>query len=100
MVSPYDYRTEEIRKKILGNKKSYISNKYYKSAEGDFYYYINTKGYYHIITPRKVKFNGNFFYEIVDYLLTKDNMLKEISNYGNFDNIKDLVKTIETDLSK
>lgn len=42
----------------------------------------------------------DFFYEIVDYLLTKDNMLKEISNYGNFDNIKDLVKTIETDLNK
>ena len=99
MVSPYDYRTEETRKKILGDRKSYIPNKYYKPAEGKFYFYINTKGYYHIIIPNKVNVNGKFaYYQIVDYLLTKDNMLKECSRYGKYNNIEDLAKAIETDL--
>ena len=66
-----------------------------------FYFYINTKGYYHIIIPSKVNFNGKFaYYQIVDYLLTKDNMLKECSRYGKYNNIEDLAKAIETDLEK
>ena len=40
---PYDYRTEKTRDRIYGDRMSYYPNKYYKSAEGNFYYYINTK---------------------------------------------------------
>lgn len=62
---------------------------------------INTKGYYHIIIPSKVNINGKFaYYQIIDYLLTKDNMLKECSRYGKYNNIEDLAKAMETDLER
>ena len=43
MKSPYDQRTDKTRDRIRGNRKSYYPNKHYRSAEGNFYYYINTK---------------------------------------------------------
>lgn len=88
-------------KRFWGDRKSYIPNKYYKPAEGNFCFYINTKGYYHIIIPSKVNINGKFaYYQIIDYLLTKDNMLKECSRYGKYNNIEDLAKAMETDLER
>ena len=56
MKSPYDSRTEETRDRIMGDRRSYIPNRYYKSAEGGFWFYINTKGYYHIIKPCRTFF--------------------------------------------
>lgn len=100
MLAPYDKRTEETRKRIKGDRKSYIPNKYYKSVEGEFYYYINTKGYYHIIKPCRVKVDGKFsHYEITDYLLTKDNMLRESSQYGYYNTVEDVISAIEENLA-
>lgn len=83
MLSPYDERTEETRSRIFGNKNSYIPNKKYRASEYEFWYYINTKGYFHILLPHKIKYNDKFsHFEIVDYLLTKDNTLKETKSYG------------------
>ena len=96
MLSPYDIRTEETRNRIFGERESYIPNKIYKSAEGDFYFYINTKGYFHILKPCRIKYNGNFsHYEIADYLLTKENSLREISNRGFFKTKENCMQAIE-----
>lgn len=96
MISPYDYRTEETRNRIFGDRKSFVPNQYYKSAEGDFYFYINTKGYYHIVKPCKINYNGQFsHYEIRDCLLTKDGNLKEVSSRGYYGKREDVIKAIE-----
>ena len=100
MLAPYDKRTEETRNNIKGDRKSYIPNKYYKSAKGNFYYFINTKGYYHIIKPCRMRLDGEIsHYEIVDYLLTKDNMLRESSSYGYYNTKDDVIKAIEENLA-
>ena len=98
---PYDYRTEKTRDRIMGDRMSYYPNKYYKSSEGNFYYYINTKGYYHILKPRKVNFDGEFsHYEIVDYLLRKDNTIYEVVSFGYFKTKDELMELIKTNLGE
>ena len=100
MLSPYDKRTEETRDKMMGGRRSYQPNKYYKSAVGEFYFYINTKGYYHIVRPCRIKYNGEIsHYEIRDLLLTKDNMLKEVSCGGYYKTGEDVIKAIEENLA-
>lgn len=96
MVSPYDDRTAETRNRIFGDRISYVPNKRYKSAEGNFYFYINTKGYYHIVKPCKINYDGQFsHYEISDSLLTRDGTLKEVSCRGCFETRDDAVRAIE-----
>lgn len=98
---PYDYRTKKTRDRIYGDRMSYYPNKYYKSAEGNFYYYINTKGYYHILRIRKVNLDGEFsHYEIVDYLLKKDDTLHEVKSFGYFKTKDELMELIKTNLGE
>ena len=105
MLSPYDSRTVVTRNRILGEDRqmyfSYHPNKYYRSAEGgNFYFYINTKGFYHIVRPCKIKYDGEFsHYEIVDYLLKKDDTLKETKCCGNYKTKEDCIAKIEENLT-
>lgn len=101
MLSPYDNRTEETRNKLMGNRVTYSPNQYYKSAEGNVVFYINTKGYYHIVAPCKVNVNGVFSHYVVkDSLLTKDNMLKEVSSYGYYRTIEEVSEAILSNVTK
>lgn len=96
MLAPYDIRTEETRDRILGDRRSYIPNKVYKSAEGEFYFYINTKGYFHILRPCRIKYDGEFsHYEITDSLLTKENTLREVSSRGFYKTREECIQAIE-----
>lgn len=100
MLSYYDSRTAETRNKMMGSRTSYQPNKYYKSAQGDFYYYINSRGYYHIIKPIKIRYNGIIHhYEIKDYLLTEDNFLKVHGFFGCFKNAEEVIRAIEENLA-
>lgn len=104
MISPYSNKTEDTRNRILGKDRqeyfSYYPNKYYKSAEGNFYFYINTKGFYHIVRPCKIKYNGEFsHYEIVDYLLTKDDTLKEMGSCGLYKTKEECIAKIEENIA-
>lgn len=101
MNSPYDVRTENTRNRIMGKRRSYYENKYYKSAEGNFYFYINRKGYYHIIKPCKIKYNGEFsHYEICDYLLTLEDTIKETKCGGYYATKEDCIASIEQNMAK
>ena len=101
MLSPYDIRTEETRDRIMGERRSWYPNKYYKSAEGNFYFYINTKGYFHIVKPCRISYDGEFsHYEIRDCLLTKDNMLQEVSSRGYYKTVETVVEAIEENMAE
>lgn len=100
MLSVYDRRTERTINRMVGNRQYHETNKYYKSANGDFYYYINAKGYYHIIKPILIRFNGKIHhYEIKNYLLTEDNFLKVHGYYGCYKDEKEVIKAIEENLA-
>ncbi len=101
MNLPYDQRTDETRDRMCGNRRSYYPNKYYRSAEGNFYFYINTKGFYHILRPCKISYCGKFsHYEINDYLLKADNTLKLVKSYGYYKTREDVVLALEKNLAK
>ncbi len=101
MKSPYDQRTDKTRDRIRGNRRSYYPNKHYRSAEVNFYYYINTKGYYHVLRPCKVSYGGKFsHYEINDYLLKVDDTLKLVKNYGCYETREDVISELEKNLAK
>ena len=101
MNSPYDGRTENTIKRIMGERNSYYENRYYKSAEGNFYFYINRKGYYHIVKPCKIKYDGKYdHYEIIDYLLTPQDTIKETKCYGCYKTREDCIEAIEENMAK
>ena len=77
MISPYDCRTEDLRNRIIGKRHNYRPNQYYKAAEGNFYYYINTKGYVHVLKPCCVTYDKQFsHYTLNDFLLSSDGRMK------------------------
>lgn len=100
MIAPYDHRTEGTRNRLDGGRNCHYTNKYYHTAEGNFYYYINSKGFYHAVKPCRMKVNGVFsHYAISDYLITKDNKIKEISCNGFFKTREDCIAAIEKNLA-
>ena len=100
MVSPYNKLTENTRERIMGRRSSYYENKYYKSAEGNFYFYINRKGYYHIVKPCRIIYDGAFsHYQIVDYILTPQDTLKETKSYGCYETKEECIKRIEENMA-
>lgn len=100
MNAPYDNRTENTRKRIMGNRKNYVVNRYYKSAEGNFYYYINSRGYLHVVKPCKIIEDGKIsHYEIVDYLLKVDDTISETKCGGFYKTKEDCITAIESNLA-
>lgn len=76
----------------------YYPNKLYKSPDG-IYVLKNTKGYFHIFRPCKIKYDGQFdHYEITNYLLTKNNTLKEISCCGNYKSREDVIQYLDKEI--
>ena len=96
MKSVYDYRTEEIRNELLGGCTFYTPNKVYLSSKGLIYFYINTRGWFHILKPQRVKFtDGTFvYYEIADYLLGKDSKLTLSSRKGTYKSFEECNQAI------
>jgi hypothetical protein len=100
MLSPYDIRTEETRNKITEGKTSFYTNRVYKNSVYNWYWYINSKGYFHILKPCKINFDGHFsHYEIEDILLKSDNMTKS-STKGFYKTKEDCIQEIEKDMIK
>lgn len=101
MVSPYDDRTQEVRKRMMGERTSYFPNEYYKSAEGNFWFYINTKGYFHVMKPCRIWYGKEVsYYEMRDFLLKPDNTLKEVSQVGHFGSVEETDGWIGEHLAK
>lgn len=96
----YTGKAAETKEMIEEGKTNIVINALYKHSRG-FYWKVNRRGYIHVIMPSKVTLNGKFsHYEIQDQLLTKDNMLRVTSSYGNFTTIQECKHEIENDLYK
>lgn len=74
MLSPYTGAARQTYEKIhtIG---AYIPGHFYPFK--DTYYYINQKGYMHILLLSALTFKGRKQFYVSDHMLTKDNMLKE-----------------------
>ena len=82
--------------KIMGDRKAYEPNKVYKNTEYNLYWFINSKGYMHILKPCKVMFDGKLsHYAIEDNLLTKKNMVQSKGNNGSYTTVAEVIKELE-----
>ena len=82
--------------KIMGDTTSYYPNKVYKNEEYNLYWFINSKGYMHVLKPCKVTLDGKILhYAIEDNLLTTDNMVQSKGSNGNYTTIQEVIEELE-----
>lgn len=78
MIGVYSGESLKTMEKIMDNVRSYYPNQTYKNNRYNIYWFINSKGYLHVLRPSNVIMNGKIIgYAINDYMLTKDNMLDD-----------------------
>ena len=82
--------------KIQAGIDNIYINKVYQSKAAKCLFYINNKGYMHILTAGKTILNGKIIgYHLSDNLLTNDNMIQDNGNYTkDYKTIQELQKTI------
>ena len=99
MIIPYNNDSLETMEKITDNKKSWYANALYKNITHNIYWYINKKGYLHILRPCKVTMNQRILhYGIEDFMLTKDNMLKSMATNGIYKTIEECIEFLNGQL--
>ena len=95
-IGKYSDTTLTTIEKIKGAITAYIPNKVYKNVEYNLYWFINLKGYMHILKPCKVTLDGKLlYYAIEDNLLTSDNMVQSKGNNGNYTTIQAVIEELE-----
>ena len=86
MLIPYTGEALKTYEKIH-TLRSYEHNKLYPFR--DTYYYINSKGYLHILLLSALNYKGKREFYISDQMLTKDNMLKETGQHSRLYDTKE-----------
>ena len=95
-IGRYTGKALETKEKIMGRVSSYYPNKLYKNAEYNLYWFINSKGYIHVLKPCRVTLDGKFLhYAIEDNLLTTDNMIQSKGSSGNYTTVTEVIEELE-----
>ena len=96
MIGVYNGEALKTMEKIMGNVRSYHPNQTYKNNQYNIYWFINSKGYLHVLRPSIEKMNGKIVnYTIKDFMLTKDNMLQDKGVLHRFSTIEEVCKKME-----
>ena len=96
MIGVYSGESLKTMEKIMGNVRSYYQNQTYKNNQYNIYWFINSKGYLHVLRPSNVTMNGKIIeYAINDYMLTKDNMLDDKGILFQADTQKEIADRLE-----
>ena len=96
MIGVYSGESLKTMEKIMGNVRSYYSNHKYKNNQYNIYWFINSKGYLHVLRPSIEKMNGRIVnYIIKDFMLTKDNMLQDKGVLHRFSTIEEVYNKME-----
>ena len=95
-IGKYSGEALATTEKTMGNITSYYPNKVYKNAEYNLYWFINSKGYMHVLKPCRVTLDGKLLhYAIEDNLLTTDNMVQSKGSNGNYTTIQEVIEELE-----
>lgn len=96
MIGVYSGESLKTMEKIMDNVRSYYPNQTYKNNQYNIYWFINSKGYLHILIPATENLNGKIFnYTIKDFMLTKDNMLQDKGVLYRFSTIEEVYDKME-----
>lgn len=95
-IGKYNGEALATMEKIMGTITAYIPNKVYKNEEYNLYWFINSKGYMHVLKPCRVCFEGKFLhYAIDDNLLTINNMVQSKGCNGNYTTLQEVIEELE-----
>ena len=95
-IGVYSGKALETEEKIKGDISAYYTNKVYKNTNYNIYWFINQRGYLHVLRPSNVTMNGKIIgYAINDYMLTKDNMLDDKGIVFQADTQKEIADRLE-----
>lgn len=95
-IGKYNGEALATMEKIMGNITAYEPNRVYKNVEYNLYWFINLKGYMHVLKPCRVTLDGRFLhYAIEDNLLTTDNMVQSKGSNGNYETVKEVIEELE-----
>ena len=95
-IGRYNGEALATMEKIMGDTTSYYPNKVYKNEEYNLYWFINSKGYMHVLKPCKVTLYGKLLhYAIEDILLTTDNMVQSKGSNGNYTTVQEVIEELE-----
>lgn len=105
---PYKGKAFESYDALTSNLDSYQNYFVYRAiVQGNvFYFYINSKGFLHILKADRVSYHVNnsktmHLFEVSDYLLTKSNTFKYKGKIGNYhSSIRDVNSAIFNMLCK
>lgn len=83
MNIPYSGKSFEFYNKIKGTLNPYTVNQLYinTNLEKEVCFLINGKGYMHIFISEKCKVFGEIQFRVTDFLLTKENILKDTGKW-------------------
>lgn len=96
MTGVYSGESLKTMEKIMDNVRSYYPNQAYKNNQYNIYWFINSKGYLHVLRPSIEKMNGRIInYIIKDFMLTKDNMLQDKGVLHRFGTIEEVCNKME-----
>ena len=95
-IGVYSGKTLETEEKIKGDISAYYTNKVYKNTNYNIYWFINQRGYLHILSTSRITMNENIiWYAIHYYMLTKDNMLDDKGIVFQTDKQKEIADRLE-----
>ena len=96
MIGVYSGESLKTMEKIMDNARSDYTNHTYKNNQYNIYWFINSKGYLHVLRPSIEKMNGRIVnYIIKDFMLTKDNMLQDKGVLHRFSTIEEVYNKME-----
>ena len=95
-VGKYSGEALATMEKIMGGITSYYTNKVYKNAEYNLYWFITSKGYMHVLKPCKVTLDGKILHDAIeDKWLTTDKMVQSKGSNGNYTTIQEVIEELE-----
>ena len=95
-VGKYSGEALATKEKIMATITVYTVNQVYKNHEHNIYWFINSKGYMHVLKPCRVTLDGKFLhYAIEDNLLTIDNMVQSKGSNGNYETVQEVIEELE-----
>ena len=96
MTGVYSGESLKTMEKIMNNVRIYYPNQTYKNNKYNIYWFVNSKGYLHVLRPSIEKMNGRIVnYTIKDFMLTKDNMLQDKGVLYRFSTIEEVCNKME-----
>ena len=93
-INVYDNRTATTITNIVEGKQ-HSTNIVYHNDKYNFYWYLNSKGYYHVLKVKAMMYDGRVLYFTVEDMRLKPNDTLHSNTYGNYKTESEAIQAIK-----